>query len=497
MATSHTIPRLVIAGVSSNVGKTTVVVALARTLREQGRTVAVFKCGPDYLDPTYHSRVAGVPCHNLVGWMMGKDAVVETFVRQSRGADIALIEGVMGLYDGASATEEAGSTAQIAKWLRAPVVLVVDASGMARTIAAVAQGFATFDAEVNLAGLVCNRVGSRGHLDLLRRAQRQPAILGGLPKAPELAFPGRHLGLHTADQTVSDEQLAAWGSHAAEWIDLKATGRVAESAPALESAVESARPDDSTTAPSGPLPALSATPSSGRPASAKDDSQSADTARKPAARCRIGIAFDDAFHFYYEDNLSRLQALGAELIRFSPMSDRRLPPVDGLYFGGGYPELFADSLGHNRAMIDDIRAFADKRGPIYAECGGLMYLARAIRNVDGKRTPMVGLLPTEATVFDRLQALGYVEVETLAPSVLGPTGLRFRGHQFRYSQLEEVPHDLGRAYTVRKRRGGRTDREGYQVGSVLASYVHAHWASNPLVARGFVEVCNRARERVS
>jgi cobyrinic acid a,c-diamide synthase len=463
MTAAHPIPRLVVAGTASGVGKTTVVVGLIAALRARGLRVAAFKCGPDYLDPTYHGRAAGTACHNVDGWMMGQEAVLRTFVRGTRDADIAIVEGVMGLYDGASPTSEEGSTAEIAKWLQAPVLLVVDTRGMARTVAAIAQGFAGFDRALNLCGIVCNRVGSRGHLDLLRRTDASPPVVGGLPVEPRYAFPERHLGLHTADrQTVPDAILDPWGPLVEQWFDLSAILEMARAAPSLSNGEEPEPP---------------ASPPRHR-------------------RPRIGLAFDEAFHFYYEDNLARLEGLGAELARFSPVHDGRLPDVDGLYFGGGYPETVAAALAGNRPMVEAVRRFAEQGGPIYAECGGLMYLAREIRTRDGQCHAMVGLIAGDVVVHDRLQALGYVEVETRSPTILGPAGLRFRGHQFRYSELTSLPDDGDRRYLVRRRRDGALQEEGFATRNVLASYVHAHWASNPDAAQGFVESCKSHQSHV-
>lgn len=449
-----TIPRVVIAGTSSNVGKTTVMVGLVRALRARGLRVAVFKCGPDYLDPTYHVRAADAPCHNLDGWMMGREAVISTFTHASQGADIALLEGVMGLFDGASPTSDEGSTAEIAKWLQAPVLLVCDAGGMARSIAALARGFSTFDADLQIAGLICNRIGSRGHLDLLRKATGgAPPIMGGLPKEATLAFAGRHLGLHSADRAmVPEDVFVAWGVRVSEWCDVKAIVALAGTAPAL--------PD---------TPAMKRIVGEG-------------------ARCRIGLAFDEAFHFYYDDNLRRLESLGAELVRFSPILDAHLPDVDGLYFGGGYPEIHAAVLSRNSSMRQDVAAFAEAQGPIYGECGGLMYLSGGIRTADGRLHAMVGLIPGEAEMRDCLQALGYVEVETQATTLLGPPGMQFRGHQFRYSDFR-LTAEAECVYSVRRRRGNEVFQEGYCKGNTLVSYVHAHWASNPLLAQGFVQAC--------
>jgi cobyrinic acid a,c-diamide synthase len=451
--------RIVIAGTASGVGKTTMVVALVRALRARGLRVAVFKCGPDYLDPSYHARAAERTSHNLDGFMMGRDAVRSTFVQTTRDADVAVIEGVMGLYDGASPTGEEGSSAEIAKWLQAPVLLVCDASGMARSIAALARGFAAYDPQLKLAGVLCNRVGSRGHLDLLRKAVAGwPPVLGGLPADEALAFPERHLGLRTAERAALPEALfTAWGERAADWIDLDAVLEHARAVPELS------LPDDE------PATSAATTPT----------------------RCRIAIAQDEAFHFYYADNLRRLERLGAELVPFSPLRDASLPAVDGVLIGGGYPELHVEALGANLALRNALEAFAAAGGPIYAECGGLMYLCAAIRTLDGRSHPMVGLFPGEAVMSDRLQALGYVEVETQEATLLGPAGSRFRGHQFRYSGLVGVPADAGGAYSVRRRRGGETTREGYRAGNALGSYVHAHWASNPRIALNLVAACAR------
>jgi cobyrinic acid a,c-diamide synthase len=281
-------------------------------------------------------------------------------------------------------------------------------------------------------------------------------LLGGLPKAAAPAFPHRHLGLQTADaQAVPDAHFDEWGAAVAAWCNLDALLALARQAPA---------------------PTWS-------PAEAPPPTRS--------VRCRIGIARDEAFHFYYEDNLRRLEALGATLVPFSPLHDARLPPgLDGLYLGGGYPELFAAGLTGNGEMRAAIEHFANTGRPVHGECGGLMYLCQAIRTRDGVRHPMLGLLPGEAVMGDRLAALGYAEVELTTPCILGAPGLRFRGHQFRYSQLIDIPAPASTtAYRVRQRRGGETFAEGYRAGNVLGSYVHAHWASNPLVAEAFINSC--------
>ena len=454
------IPRLVVAGASSGVGKTTFTVGLVRALRSRGLKVAVFKCGPDYLDPTYHARAAGVPSHNLDGWMMGRDAVIATFARASAGADIAIIEGVMGLFDGASATDQSGSTAEIAKWLDAPVLLVVDASGMARSIAAVGRGFAEFDPELHVAALICNRLGSKGHLQLLREASARPPVIGGLPNEVSAGFPERHLGLRTADEHAIDDALfQRWGELVGQWCDLDGIISFAAKAGRLR-----------TDAPVAPL-----------------------SLRE--SKCAIGVAHDEAFHFYYEDNLARLENAGARLIRFSPLRDARLPAVDGLYLGGGYPEAHAAELERNAAMRRQIAEFAARGGVVYAECGGLMYLCSELQTLDGVRYRMCGVIPARTIMCERLQALGYVEARTLYDSIFGPAGVGFRGHQFRYSRLESVPSGIVPALAIRRRRDGAALEEGFSLNNVIASYVHAHWASNPAMAQAMTEACVRAGEK--
>jgi cobyrinic acid a,c-diamide synthase len=448
------IPRLLIGGVSSGAGKTTFTIGLCRALRRRGLKVAMFKCGPDYLDPTYHRLASGRTAHNLDSWLMGEAALLDTFTRNAVTADVALIEGVMGLYDGASPTELTGSSAEIAQLLHAPIALVCDASGMARSVAALAHGFATFEAGLALGALICNRAGSAGHLELLKRASTQIPVLGGLLDDASAALPERHLGLHTADELDSEPLLEAWADRVEKYCDVSALLALARSAPRLPAA-----------------PHAVATP-------------------RPTV-CRIALAQDAAFQFYYDANLRLLERAGAELVPFSPIRDAQLPEVDGVYLGGGYPELHAAALAANSGMRESLRAHAEADKPIYAECGGLMYLADAIVTLDGTRHSMVGLIAGTATMRPALQALGYVEVETRDDSPLGPAGTRFRGHQFRYSSFETPA--AGERYVVRTKRNGQQASEGYGRGVVLGSYVHAHWASNPAIPEAFVRACAGGR----
>ncbi len=444
--------RLLIGGVSSGVGKTTITMGLCRALRRRGLRVVVFKCGPDYLDPTYHRIASGRTAHNLDSWLMGATALRETFARHAADADVALIEGVMGLFDGASATELTGSSAEIASLLQAPIALVCDASGMARSVAALGHGFATFEPDVHVRALLCNRLGSPGHLELVRRACREIPVLGGLIDQPNAALPERHLGLHAAHELESEPAIERWADAVEAHCDVDALLELARSAPPLSAAT--------------PPPLRQ---------------------KRSPPRCRIAVAHDAAFHFYYEANLHLLENAGAELQRFSPIHDRALGAVDGVILGGGYPELHASALAANSEMRESLRALAAAGKPIYAECGGFMYLADAIETLDGRRHPMLGLIPGSARMCDKLQALGYVEVETNEPTPLGPPGTHFRGHQFRYSNFDG-PAPPAR-YAMRVKRSGQLQAEGFGRANVLGSYVHAHWASNPAIPEAFVRAC--------
>ncbi|UMQ56603.1 cobyrinate a,c-diamide synthase [Leptospira interrogans] len=449
------IPRIVIGGTGSGVGKTTIALALTQILRKKGLKVATFKCGPDYLDPTYHSRASQKICHNLDGWLMGKESVLNTFYQACHNVDIAIIEGMMGLFDGHSPNSEIGSTAEIAKWLASPVLVVLDTRGMARTVSAILKGLKIFDPDLNLAGAFANFTGSPSHIQLLKDASTEVPILGGLCKHSEQTFPERHLGLYSAsEENVSEEKFNFWGEEGEKSLEVNSILEIANSAPEI----------------SIPVSNINTT----------------------LKRCKIGIAMDSAFHFYYEENLMRLRQAGAELVFFSPLSDSKLTDVDGLYFGGGYPEVFAPTLSKNKSLLNYIRDLSYKNIPIYAECGGLMYLSKGIKVVEGEFFPMLGLISATSIMEKKLKALGYVEVTTKKETIFGEVGLRFRGHQFRYSDLElDKSNPIELVYNLRKRKSDQVSEEGYSKNSILASYIHAHWASNPNLAEGFVQSCLR------
>jgi cobyrinic acid a,c-diamide synthase len=452
---------LVVAGVASGVGKTTVTLGLLEAFRRRGLTVQAFKVGPDFIDPGFHEVVTGRGSYNLDGWMCGRDHVLATVRRHAGDADLAVVEGVMGCFDGLDATSDEGSTAQVAKWLGAPVVLVIDARAQARSAAAVVLGFEQFDPELNLAAVIANRVGGETHARGIREsisARCRATLVGAIARDEGVALAERHLGLITAGEG----------------------GLTAEKRTRLADLIERSVDLDGLLKLTAPLHApITAGPTAALP-------------RSP--RVRIGVAHDAAFCFYYRDNLALLEAAGAELTYWSPLSDAALPAVDGLYLGGGYPELHGAALGANKTMLEAVRAFATAGRPIYAECGGLMYLAEALEDLDGAAHAMVGLLPATVRMRPRRLSIGYTEVTLQGESPLGAAGTAARGHEFHYSSLDPVPASIPRVYRLRRRRGEERD-EGYRIGNTLLSYVHLHFASNPEVARHFVAAC--AGERVA
>ncbi|WP_292520963.1 cobyrinate a,c-diamide synthase [Methanoculleus sp.] len=422
------IPRIVVAGTHSGCGKTTLASGLMAALTARGLAVQPFKVGPDFIDPTHHSAICGRPSRNLDPFMMEEAGVRETFLRAAEGADIAVIEGVMGLYDGLDGTETA-STAHVAKILDAPVLLVVDAKGASRSVHAVVRGYAGFDPGVRVAGVIFNRVGSPRHRALIETTQSLPAY-GWVSRRDDLAVASRHLGLAMAAETGT---LAGFGPVVEETCDLAGIMALARSAP--------------------PLPAVPGIRGG------------------PEAGIRLGVARDAAFCFYYRDNLDKLVRAGADLIFFSPMTDR-LPDVDALYIGGGYPELHAEALAASRCR-EDVRRAVDDGMPVYAECGGLIYLTERLAT-DGEDYPMAGVLPASAAMTNRIQGLGYVEARVVGGApVLGP-GTAFRGHEFHYSRLD-CASDARFALELLRGRGITDGRDGLVVQNTVAQYTHAYF----------------------
>lgn len=450
----------VIAGTQSGMGKTTLTLGVLAALRKRGLSVQPFKIGPDFIDPGHHTAVTGVPSRNLDGWMLSRAYNTDVFNRSLSGHDVGVVEGMMGLFDGYDGKSEAGSTAEMAKWLGLPVLLVVDASAMARSVAAVIHGFQHFDPALNVAGVIFNKIGGPGHLHYLEEAVRDApniTVLGGLPADETITLPERHLGLVTGEeQPVSAGQTDHLAGVIEDHLDLSSLLRLS-------------------VLPQPPTP----------------DPQP-HRAPLPDPPVRFGIARDEAFCFYYPDNLELLEQAGATLVFFSPLHDLHLPPdLHGLYLGGGYPEVHAQTLAANTTMRQEMKDFIQDGKTVYAECGGLMYLTQGIRDVEGHDFPMVGVYPTSVRMRSRLSALGYAEVTIPPTNGLFPA-LRVRGHEFHYSELvPDLPVKQTRTlYQVRQRAAEATRPEGYVYKRCLASYIHLHFGSNPTFAHQLVRLAS-------
>lgn len=449
----------VIAGVASGVGKTTVSLALLSAFRQRGLQVQPFKCGPDFIDTSHHTAIAGRPSRNLDTWMLSVNANREIFQRGFVNADVAIIEGMMGLFDGVAGGTEKGSTAEIAKFLQLPVILVIDASRSARSAAAVVKGFATFDPELRVAGVILNRAANERHFEMLREAivaNTDVVVLGWMPHTAEVAIPERHLGLRVAEETQD---------HAAR-AELLAT--LAEKYFDLEQILALTSPRDAEAPPASEITPLQ------------------------TDRIRIGVARDEAFSFYYEDNFDLLREHGAELVFFSALREDFPANLDALYLGGGYPEIHAEALSSNAGLIASLRAFAASGKPVYAECGGLMLLGKELILRDGRGFAMAGLLPIRFQMTERLVKFGYAEVEFLDDCLLGNRGDVVRGHSFHYSASETL-EEMATAYRVRYSLSGKEEREGFSRGNVLGSYVHLNFRANPSLAGTFVRRALAAR----
>ena len=450
------VPRLVVAAPASGSGKTTVATGLMAALAARGAAVSPHKVGPDYIDPGYHALATGRPGRNLDPWLTAEDLVVPLFRHGAAGADIAVVEGVMGLFDGAERSGFA-STAHVAGLLAAPVVLVVDASAAGRSVAATVHGFRTYDDRVRLGGVILNRIGSDGHERMCREAVEELGVpvLGALRRRDDVAAPSRHLGLVPAAERSAEAvaAVARLGDLVAASCDLDAVAALARGAPPLPPAE-----------PWEPAAQVAAVPA------------------RDAGRPRIAVAGGPAFTFGYAENEELLEAAGAEVVRFDPLRDERLPDgTRGVVIGGGFPEMYAAELSANEPLRRALAAFAAGGGPVYAECAGLLYLAREL---DGE--PMCGVLEgVTATMSPRL-TLGYRSAVAVSDSVVARTGERVRGHEFHR--------------TVTEPRHGRTaawqwspeSPEGFVQGNCVASYLHLHWAGEPSLAERMVRASRGA-----
>ncbi len=449
------IPRVVIAGVSSGVGKTTIVTGMLAALSKRGFKVQSYKVGPDYIDPGFHRLASGKSAHNLDTWLVPPESLSAIFASTAVGNDIAIIEGVMGLYDGGRAG--ISSTAAVAKLLKAPVVLVIDAKSMGESVGAIALGFKMYDPEVNLAGVIINRLGSVSHKLMVCEALDRLGIpvIGTVFRNKELSMPERHLGLTPVTEHNAAMAVDQMGQQVAEQVALDELLTIAKTAKEL--------------------------PRSRATAKEKSEHKTV----------RIGVAQDEVFTFYYPSSLEVLIEAGADIVPFSPLKDSRLPNVDGIILGGGFPEMFIKELAANTLMRQNILEAAQQGMPIYAECGGLMYLSRQITDFDDQTYDMVGVIPAVCQMQSKLETVGYVEAKALTNNVLCIKEHTLRGHEFHFSRMypdrsgEEFPW----AFEFKKMRTGAIYQGGYAAGNVLASYLHMHFAGNRQAAQQFVEKC--------
>lgn len=452
------IPRVIIAGTNSGCGKTTITTGIMAALCKRGFKVQPFKVGPDYIDPMFHTYITGRYSRNLDSWMLEQDVVQSLLVKSSRDADISIIEGVMGLYDGFGGRNEAGSTAHVSKITKSPVVLVVNGEGMSLSIAALIHGYIDFDREVDIRGVIINNINSEAHYQLLKQIiedNMDIEVIGYLPKVEECSLESRHLGLVPSVEIEGlKDKISLLADKIERTVNLEAVLRLTDKAQDL-------------TAPGYVIP----------PATKK---------------VRIGVARDKAFNFYYKDNLELLEMLGAELVFFSPLNDKKLPDdIDGLYIGGGYPEVWGKDLEKNVSIRGDIKEKITRGIPTYAECGGLMYMSESIKDRDGQVYEMVGVIPGKSQMTSSLKRFGYVNIEITDDNILARKGSKIRGHEFHYSVTEVRSYVPACYNVVKKKMSGKSLcwRCGYKMHNLLAAYPHIHFWSNTEFARGFINSC--------
>lgn len=453
----------VLAGTHSGAGKTTISSGILGALKKRGRRVQPFKTGPDYIDPAFHAFITGVKSKNLDTWMLSKDTIQYLFSKNVRSADTAVVEGVMGFFDGMGSTMDEGSTAYLAKILNLPVILIVDGSGMARSAAAIVKGYASFDPDIRIAGVIVNRVGSEHHYEIIKEAIEHytgiPCV-GYVKKNQEVGLSSRHLGLVPAGEVESlNEKLDTVVQMIEETVDLDRL---------IELTVQEK-----------PAPLVHET----------------EKRNGSYSHIQIGVALDQSFNFYYWDNIELMETLGAKITYFSPMKDKKLPEnLDWLYFGGGFPEVFASELSANQSFLESMKNYVGSGRPIYAECGGLMYLTESIKDLEGHLHPMTGIVKGQTHMTKTLKHFGYNEVHT-KPQATGKCYI-FKAHEFHRSEMVGAEQD--RAYCLYKYKD--TDKEkqwqcGYQVGNVLGAYAHVHFYSEPEWLYYWLDLASRIKEK--
>lgn len=463
-------PRVLIAADRSSAGKTTIAAGLMSLLKREGRTVQPFKVGLDYIDPSYHSEVTGRLSRNLDGFLMDERAIIEVFLHASNDADICIIEGVRGLYEGLESLSDCGSTAQVAKILNTPVLLVVDARSITRSTAALVKGYQSFDPRVDIKGVILNKIGSASHAKKAKEAIEHYTgvdVVGQIPRNDAMRLAMRHLGLVPAAEGIArssqfKRQLELIESTIEDSVDVDKIVEIASGA--------------------GTLPDLS-------PVLFKPEH----TRQHRSKRVRIGVAYDEAFNFYYHDLFDLFALNNVDVTFFSPLRDNVPPDVSGLYIGGGYPELFARELTRNHSMRAAIAARAAEGMPIFAECGGLMYLTESL-TYKGERSRMVGVIPASATMAAR-RVIGYVVGQTVRDTILGPRGTHFRGHEFHYSDLTGLADTLQFAFKLKKGVGIADGYDGIRLDGTLASYAHVHPLSYPRLTTCLAHSCENFRDQ--
>ncbi|CAD7774591.1 Cobyrinate a,c-diamide synthase [Candidatus Methanoperedenaceae archaeon GB37] len=481
------LPRVLLAADGSSAGKTTVSIGIMAVLKEMGLCVQPFKVGLDYIDPGYHSEVTGRVARNLDGYLCDPATIREVFQHGAKGSDISVIEGVRGLFEGLEAESDTGSTAEIAKILECPVVLVVNARSITRSAAAIVKGFVDFDPEVDIRGVILNNLGGGLHREKAVRAVESYTglhVIGAISRDERMRIGMRHLGLIPAIEGRSrvdgfDASLKSIKSIIKRSVDLEALVRIAESAPE----------------PPRVAPRLYD----------RDNWCFGETGRGEMG-VRIGVALDEAFNFYYRENLELLELAGAEIVYFSPLHDRRMPDVDGLYIGGGYPELFASELEKNKYMREEIRDASDDEMPIFGECGGLMYLSESITTRDRKdgihqmeeeveegTYEMVGALPGN-TQLTHKRVVTYTIASFMKDTPIGRKNTTIKAHEFHHSEMLNLPETAEFAIKTERGTGIQERYDGLVNGNTIGTYLHIHAASHPEFATTFVKTCKTRKK---
>jgi len=435
--------RIILAGTGSAVGKTTIATGIMKALSEK-YNVQPFKVGPDYIDPSYHTLATGNTSRNLDSFFMKEGQVRDSYLKAMGDKDIAVIEGVRGLYEGIDSVNDIGSTASIAKSLKAPVILIINSRSLVKSAAALVLGFKALDPEINIAGVILNKVKNKAHFEKTKRSIEEitnTEVIGGITRDDKISIEQRHLGLVPAvERENSLKYIDIWSEVIKNSIDLDRLVEIAKTASKLTSDI---------------IPIWNK------------------INKQPV---KIGVAFDEVFNFYYKENIESLEANNAKVVYFSPLKDEGLPDVDGLYIGGGYPELFSKQLSENENMLKQIKQFHLENRPIFAECGGLMYLMNSIHD-----DRMVNVYPYKSVLTDRVQALKYTIAEVTQDNIISKKGEKFNGHEFHYSKVlvndNNIKHNL--AFSILRGKGSYNLQDGFMERNTLASYVHTHVAAMP------------------